>query len=90
MLTQAIPSPGTLLAGLPSGRDMHTIKPYRLPELETESLEAMRAPPDRVDDFGDELLSSDDDERTAVATPVGAFPGTQDQYDRSASTRSYY
>ncbi|KAI0837748.1 hypothetical protein F5Y06DRAFT_297176 [Hypoxylon sp. FL0890] len=88
MLTQAIPSPGTLLATLPSGRDMHTIKPYQLPELGRESLEAMRAPPDRSDDIEDGQLSSDD-ERTAVATPVGAFPGTHDEY-RSASTRSYY
>ncbi|OTA93665.1 hypothetical protein M434DRAFT_72882 [Hypoxylon sp. CO27-5] len=88
MLTQAIPAPGTLLATLPSGRDIHTIKPYQLPELGRESLEAMRAPPDRSDDFDDEQPSSDD-ERTVVATPVGAFPGTQDEY-RSASTRSYY
>ncbi|XXG94935.1 DNA-directed RNA polymerase core subunit rpc40 [Hypoxylon texense] len=87
MLTQPIPSPGTLIAGLPSGRDMHTIKPYQVPELGREALEAMRAPPDRLDDFGDEQLSSDDDERTAVATPVGAFPGTQDQYGRSASAQ---
>lgn len=89
MLTQPVPSPGTLIAGLPSGRDMHTTKPYQVPELGRESLEAMRAPPDRLDDFGDERLSSDDDdERTAVAaTPVGAFPGTQDQYGRSASAQ---
>ncbi|KAI1135004.1 hypothetical protein F5Y05DRAFT_396242 [Hypoxylon sp. FL0543] len=87
MLTQVITPPGTLLATLPSGRDMHTIKPYQLPELGRESLEAMRAPPDRSDDFEDGQLSSDDE--TVVATPVGAFPGTQDEY-RSASARSYY
>ncbi|OTB05926.1 hypothetical protein M426DRAFT_319311 [Hypoxylon sp. CI-4A] len=89
MMTQIIPSPGTLLASLPSGRDMHTIKPYQPPELGRETLEAMRAPPDRADDFGDDQLSSDDD-RTVVETPtVGAYPGTPDEY-RSKSTRSYY
>ncbi|KAI1105486.1 hypothetical protein F4804DRAFT_304065 [Jackrogersella minutella] len=87
MLTQAIPPPGTLLASLPSGRDMHTTKPYQPIELGRDILEAMRAPPDRTDDFGDEPLSSDD-ERTVVETPVGAFPGTSDAY-RSGSTRSY-
>ncbi|KAI0173420.1 hypothetical protein GGR52DRAFT_571931 [Hypoxylon sp. FL1284] len=86
MLTQSIPAPGTLIASLPSGRDMHTIKPYQPPELGRETLEAMRAPPDRSDDFGDEQASSDDDERTAAATPVGAFPGTHDQYARSISS----
>ncbi|KAI1088841.1 hypothetical protein F5B19DRAFT_405701 [Rostrohypoxylon terebratum] len=87
MMTQAIPAPGTLLASLPSGREIHNIKPYQLPELGRESLEAMRAPPDRLDDFGDDQFSSD--EATVVNTPVGAFPGTSDEY-RSASTRSYY
>ncbi|KAI0408890.1 pH-response regulator protein palC [Xylaria palmicola] len=88
MLTQAVPSTSTLLAGLPSGRDIHAIKPYQLPELSRQSLESMRALPDRVDDYRDEQPSSDD-ERTAVGTPVGAFPGTPDHY-RSENTRSYY
>lgn len=86
-MTQAIPAPGTLLASLPSGREIHNVKPYQLPELGRESLEAMRAPPDRADDFGDDQFSSDDE--TVVSTPVGAFPGTSEEY-RSASTRSYY
>ncbi|KAL7629595.1 hypothetical protein AAE478_001117 [Parahypoxylon ruwenzoriense] len=84
----AIPAPGTLLSTLPSGRDVHSIKPYQPPELGRDILEAMRSPPDRPDDFGDEQLSSDD-EKTAVGTPAGAFPDAQDQY-RSSSTRSYY
>ncbi|KAI0022996.1 pH-response regulator protein palC [Xylariomycetidae sp. FL0641] len=88
MLTQPVPPPATLLASLPSGRDMHTIKPYHPPELDRQTLEAMRAPPDRTDDYGGEQLSSDD-EATAVAAPVGAFPGTADEY-RSESARSYY
>ncbi|CAJ2501192.1 Uu.00g040450.m01.CDS01 [Anthostomella pinea] len=89
MLTQTVPPPATLLSGLPSGRNMHTVKPYQLAELGREALEAMRAPPDRTDDYGGEQLSSDDDERTAVGTPVGAFPGTHEEY-RSGSARSYF
>lgn len=88
-MTQAIPSPASLLSGLPSGREIHSIKPYEAPRLSAQSLEAMRAPPDRVDDYGEEPLSSDEDEKAAKIPPPGAFPGTQDQY-RSESTRSYY
>ncbi|KAI1799799.1 hypothetical protein F4811DRAFT_73078 [Daldinia bambusicola] len=88
MLTQAIPAPGTLLASLPSGRDMHTIKPYQPPEMSRESLEGMRAPPDGPDNYLGEEESSDE-EGAAVAAPVGAFPGTHEEY-RSESTRSYY
>lgn len=60
-----------------------------LPVLDRQSLEAMRAPPDRSDDFGQDNLSSDDEEKTAVDAPIGAFPGTQTEY-RSDSTRPYY
>lgn len=88
MMTQAVPAPATLLSSLPSGRDMHTIKPYVQPELSRQSLEAMRAPPDRADNYGDDDLSSED-EKTLAEGPAGAFPGTQGEY-RSASTRSYY
>jgi hypothetical protein len=89
MLTQTIPSTATLLSSLPSGRDMHTIKPYEPPELSRQALESMRALPDRADDYGEEQLSSEEDEKTAVATPVGAFPGTSSNY-RSESARSYF
>ncbi|KAI1428168.1 pH-response regulator protein palC [Xylaria sp. FL1777] len=89
MLTQAIPPTSTLLTSLPSGRDIHTIKPYQMPELSRQSLESMRTVPDRVDDYEGEQPSSDDDERTLVETPVGALPGTSESY-RSESTRSYY
>ncbi|KAI1112009.1 pH-response regulator protein palC [Nemania sp. NC0429] len=69
MLTQAIPSTATLLSGLPSGRDFHTIKSYQPPELPKQSLESMRALPDRSDDDGGDQSSSDDDEKTAIAAP---------------------
>ncbi|KAI0199131.1 pH-response regulator protein palC [Astrocystis sublimbata] len=89
MMTQPIPNGATLLASLPSGRDLHTIKPFQPPALTRQSLESMRALPDQADDYGGDQPSSDDDERTAVGTPVGAFPGTSGSY-RSESTRSYY
>ncbi|KAF2971562.1 hypothetical protein GQX73_g1961 [Xylaria multiplex] len=84
MLTQAIPPTATLLSSLPSGRDIHIIKSYQVPELPRQSLESMRTVPDRADDYGGEQLSSDD-ERTVV----GAFPGTSDDY-HTGNTRSYY
>ncbi|KAI0483045.1 pH-response regulator protein palC [Xylariaceae sp. FL0804] len=87
MLTQDIPSPATLLSSLPSGRDMHTIRPYQPPELDRQSLESMRAPPDRADDFGRDQWSSD--EETLTATPVGAFPGTANEY-RGGSASPYF
>ena len=86
MNTQLIPAPGTLLAQMPSGRDIHTVKPWEPPTLDSNILEAMRAPPDRLDDFGDEL-SSDDEVRGAPNAPAGAFPGTADEY---TGRSSYY
>ncbi|KAI1333097.1 pH-response regulator protein palC [Xylariaceae sp. FL0255] len=83
--TQTIPLPATLLSRLPSGREMYNIKPYQPPELARVSLESMRAPPERPDDYGNEQLSSDDE----TTAPVGGFPGTAGEY-RSQSTRSYY
>ncbi|KAI1124705.1 pH-response regulator protein palC [Nemania abortiva] len=90
MMTQTIPSTATLLSSLPSGRDIHTVKPYQPPEASRQVLESMRALPDQVDDFGGEQPSSDDDERTAVGTPggVGAYPSTPD--NRRSESRSYY
>jgi len=77
-----------LLSSIPSGRNIYTIKPYQPPELSRQSLESMRALPDRADDYA-EQPSSDEDERTAVATPIGAFPNTAGDY-RSESARSYF
>ncbi|KAI0392890.1 pH-response regulator protein palC [Xylariaceae sp. FL0594] len=86
--TQPIPSPAALLHSIPSGRDMHTIKPYQPPELSRQALESMRALPDRADDYA-EQPSSDEEDRTAVATPIGAFPTSAGDY-RSESARSYF
>ncbi|KXJ95764.1 pH-response regulator protein palC [Microdochium bolleyi] len=92
MLTQSIPSPPTLLAGLPSGRDPYSVKTYEPPELDRGVLEAMRAPP-RQEDLPhghiDGGISSDDEGERSTPQPVGAFPSSQGDY-RSESARSYY
>jgi hypothetical protein len=65
MLTQPIPPIGPLLAQMPSGREIHSIKPFQPPLLSAEVLEAMRAPPDRSDEFGNYPSS---DEETALGS----------------------
>jgi hypothetical protein len=77
MLTQPIPPVGPLLAQMPSGREIHTIKPYQPPTLSPDVLEAMRAPPDRSDEVGNYPSS---DEETAVDSVPGAFPGRSAEY----------
>ncbi|KAF9879759.1 ph-response regulator protein palc [Colletotrichum karsti] len=86
MNVQVIPPVGPLLAQMPSGREIHTLRPYQPPTLDRSILEAMRAPPERNDDYGDALSS--DDEAKGHAGPPGGFPESRPEY-RSAST-SYY
>lgn len=74
------------MASMPSGREIHSMKPFVPPALDTSVLEAMRAPPDRVDDYGSAASS---DEEGEAQTPVGAFPGTKTDY-RSESTNNYF
>ena len=87
MLTQSIPPTGPLFTQMPSGREIHTIKPFQPPQLDAYVLDAMRAPPDRSDEVGGG--SSDEEGDTLVggpSVPVGAFPGTQGDYGRRAGT----
>lgn len=87
---QAIPPIEPLLASIPSGREYHTPKPYKLPTLDASIITRMRAPPDPSDPgfAGNEDDSADEDDRLAGgADPVGAFPGTSDDY---AGDRNYY
>lgn len=86
MNVQIVPPIGPLLAQMPSGREIHTLKPYHPPVLDRSILEAMRAPPERSDDYGDALSS--DDEGKGVSGPPGGYPESRPDY-RSAST-SYY
>lgn len=91
MNTQRIPPASTLLSKMPSGREIHTIKPYEPPTLDRDVLEAMRAPPEEgVVYEGD--LSSEDEEKGGPSAPAGAFPGTSEEYGRNTSTpgNAYY
>ncbi len=88
---QAVPPFEPLLANMPSGREYHAPESYRPPALDAETLAQMRAPPDPSqhafrgdeDDSGDEVPF----ERPE---PVGAFPGTENDYGRSTTRPSYY
>ncbi|PQE21978.1 pH-response regulator palC protein [Rutstroemia sp. NJR-2017a WRK4] len=81
--TQLIPSAGTLISNLPSGREMHSIKPYNPPSLDAQVLEDMRAPPDPTDIYDD--VDSSDEEKGEVGAPAGAFPGTKGDYAGSTN-----
>lgn len=91
MNTQAVPAPATLLSQMPLGRDIHTVKPYQPPVLDPITLEAMRAPPEGSDDFGNASDSEEDQDKDINrAAHVGAFPGTRNEYGRTNSSNSYY
>jgi hypothetical protein len=71
MFTKPIPPFGPLLAQMPSGREIHAIKPYQPPILSLEELDAMRAlPPERTDEVGHEASS---DEGAPEPSQVGVF-----------------
>jgi hypothetical protein len=71
------------MASMPSGREIYTLKPFTPPVLDASILESMRAPPDRADDYGGDASSEEDEKQD----PVGAFPGTKDDY---SSSSTYY
>ncbi|KAL8685921.1 MAG: hypothetical protein Q9218_007466, partial [Villophora microphyllina] len=79
-----IPPFEPLLAGMPSGREIHTLKPYVPPELDADLLERMRAPPDSQDEraAADGGGDSSDDEASIKNGLPGAFPS------RSASSHA--
>ena len=91
MNTQLIPPINSLLAKMPSGREICTLQPYHSPFLDRDVLEAMRSLPDADDDLGDEM-SSDDEVRGGPSAPVGAYPGTTTHYGGSPapSGNAYY
>jgi hypothetical protein len=79
---QIVPPVEQLLATMPSGREYHNPKPYRPPSLDSDVLERMRAPPDSPDPgFGGTEADSGSEEEER-SDPVGAFPGTQHDYQR--------
>lgn len=72
------------MATMPSGREIHSLKPFMPPDLDPSILERMRAPPDRADDYG----GASSDEESEREEPVGAFPGTKQDYGTGSS--NYY
>lgn len=86
--TQLIPDFRPLLAAMPSGREMHNVKPYIPPSLDASALQAMRAPPspNALGGTGDGGDSSDEEGRTVV----GAFPGTGVDYAAGGSSSVGY
>jgi hypothetical protein len=72
------------MLSMPSGREIHTLKPFVPPALDSSVFEHMRAPPDRADDFGSDGSS---DEEKDEGGPTGAFPGTKGDY---AGSSNYY
>lgn len=86
MNTQLVLPSAQVCATMPSGREIYSIKPFELPTLDTQTLEGMRAPPDREDRLIEEGDSSDEDDGDSKG-PVGAFPGTQADY---AGKGNYY
>ncbi len=83
MLTQTIPPTGPLLAQMPSGREIHSIKSFEPPLLSADVLEAMRAPPERSDEVGN--YPSSDEETTVDPSPVGGKSG-----DYRTGTPNYF
>jgi hypothetical protein len=80
---QVVPEWRSLLAMLPSGMNMPIDERWKPALLTEDELASMRAPPD-VDDIGGGDSSGEDEDGTRE--PVGAFPGTQDEYGKT----SYY
>lgn len=81
---QMPPSPESLVAAMPSGRDIHIPKPYVPPNLDTETLARLRAPPEDAAATADGDDSSDEDEEP-LATIQGTVPGPS-----SGSAEAYF
>lgn len=65
---------------MPSGREIHTVKPFVPPVLDPAVLEAMRAPPDPLDLAGPD---------SGYVDNADADSSSDDNDDRGAR-RSYY
>jgi hypothetical protein len=85
--TQMIPHIGPLLSSMPSGREIHSVKPFVPPELDVRTLEGMRGPPSPSLVAAGEGGDSSDEGGGLSINPIGAFPGTKGDY---AGSGSYY
>ena len=84
MSVQLIPPSEPLLSSLPSGREYHRPQDYIPPTLDEDALARMRAPPDPTETaaFRNEDDSASEGED---GDPVGAFPGTKQDYSTSSN-----
>lgn len=73
---QIVPEWKPLLATLPSGMNMPINEKWHPSLLEEDELAAMRAPPEA----GDLVDAGSSDDEGGPKQPVGAFPGTQQDY----------
>lgn len=73
---------------MPSGRDIHSTKPFVPPTLDADTLAQMRAPPDRNNTASDGSDSSSEEETRASGSShlPGEFPGGS----TSTAGESYY
>ncbi|MCJ1474269.1 hypothetical protein MMC13_002927 [Lambiella insularis] len=82
---QIIPPSESLIAAMPSGREIHSPKVYIRPNLDPDTLASMRAPPDRdKDTLGS---SSESDGSRGEISNTGAVPGAFP--DTSSAKNSY-
>lgn len=84
---QLIPAYEPLLASMPSGREYHTPKVFKIPTLDEDEVAKMRAPLDLNElslEGGED--DSDEGETPGTGEPVGAFPGTKSNYPGSSGT----
>jgi hypothetical protein len=79
MTMQIIPLFEPLLSNLPSGREFHKAQDYVPTRLEDEVLIRMRAPPD-YSEAAAYKLAEDSNSDEEDSDPVGAFPGTANDY----------
>ena len=91
--TQPIPPFHPLLATMPSGREIHSLKLYTPPFLDASTLQSMRAPPSPNASLHLEAAQDSSDGEGAEnakrgATVVGAFPGTRDEYAGGSVSRT--
>ncbi|KAF4583262.1 pH-response regulator protein palC [Ophiocordyceps camponoti-floridani] len=73
MNTQVIPPLNSLLAKMPSGREIFTPQPYKPSTLSRDALEAMRCLPEGQEDGADGHEASSDDEPSGPSV-IGGYP----------------
>ena len=72
--TQVVPPSDPLIAGMPSGREIHAPKQYIPPDLDEVLLIRLRAPPDGDDRvLSTDSDNSEDEAKESKANPPGAF-----------------